>query len=305
MPEDGTGGRPPHGDGVDLSQLVFSGLTMGSIYALVALGYHIIYVATRVLNFAVGEQVAIAGLFALSLATGIPMLLAIPIAVVIGASFGVLYERVFLRPAYPHGEARAMIATLGIAIVIFQGKSLIWGVEPKPFPPFSGQPNESIPLLGADVEIQSFWVFAVLAGSLGALWFLYERTLWGKAMRAAAWNERVARLVGIDTGRMKAASMAIASALATLAGITVAPFILAGGVYGIAMGVKGFAGAIVGGLYSPVGVVVGGLLVGLFEAFVSGYISPGLRDPLVFSLLIVTLLVRPSGLLGHGEITKV
>lgn len=291
---------------LDVSQILFSGLTMGSIYALVALGYHVIYVATRVLNFAVGEQLALAGLLALTLlGLGLPMVVAVPVAVLAGLALGVAYERLFLRAAYAHGEARAMIATFGIALLIFNGKQLIWGVDPRPFPPFTGAPNEAVGFLGANVLIQSFWVYAVLIGSLAVLWYFFERTIWGKAMRAAAWNERAAQLVGINPGLVKATSTAIASALATLAGITIAPSLLAGGPYGLALGVKAFAGAIVGGLYSPTGVVAGGLLVGIFEAYVSRFISSNLRDPIIFAILIVMLLVRPSGLFGRGEVTKV
>lgn len=285
----------------DYMQLVVAGLTMGSIYALVALGYHIIFSATRVINFAQGDQVILGGLVALTLLTGfgLPLWVAILGTVIVGAAVGFFYERLVFRPTYKIGEAATIIATIGFSYFLFNGEGIAWGREAQAFPVFVGKENAVIDFLGAKVLVQSLFSFALVGITLVLFYLFFERTIYGKAIQAASTNELAAQLVGISPNQMKAYSVALASGLAALAGVIIAPFTLAGGAISVFIGIKGFAGAIVGGLDSAVGVVGGGLIVGLVEAFAAGLLSSGYRDPVVFSLLLLTLLIRPSGLLGR------
>jgi branched-chain amino acid transport system permease protein len=155
-----------------------------------------------------------------------------------------------------------------------------------------------IDIFGAKLLVQSLWGFALLGVTLVVLFLFFDRTLYGKAIKAASTNELAAHLVGISPNQMKAYSVALASGMAALAGVMIAPFTLAGGAIAVFIGIKGFAGAIIGGLDSPVGVVVGGLLVGVIEAFAAGTLASGYRDPVVFSMLLLMLLLRPSGFFG-------
>lgn len=285
----------------DYFQFVVAGLTMGCIYALVGLGYHIIIRATRAINFAQGDQVVMGGLIALSFITWIkfPILVAIILTLIVGGAIGLGYERLALRPTYKIGEISTIIATIGASLFFFHGQGLVWGREALAFPPFTGGENEVIDLLGVKVLIQSLWAFALLALTLVLLRLFFERTIYGKAMQAAATNELGAQLSGISPNRMKAYSVALASAIASLAGVMIAPFTLAGGAMAMSIGIKGFAGAMVGGLNSPSGVVAGGLIVGVVESFAAGTLASGYREPVAFSLLLLMLLVRPSGLFGN------
>src|SRR5512142_387538 len=257
----------------DYMQLVVAGLTMGSVYALVALGYHVILAATRAINFAQGDQVVLGGLVALTLLTALHL----PLWVAILGT---------------------IIVSIGVSYLLFHGEGVIWGREAKAFPVFSGRENDVVDLLGAKVLVQSFWSFALLGITLVLFYFFFNRTIYGKAIKAASTNPLAAQLVGISPNQMKGYSVALASGLAALAGMMIAPFTLAGGAIAPFIGIKGFAGAVVGGLDSPVGVVAGGLIVGLVEAFAAGLLSSGYRDPVVFGLLLVMLLIRPSGLFG-------
>ena len=284
----------------DYLQLVVAGLTMVSVYALVALGYHVILAATRAINFAQGDQVVLGGLVALTLLTALqlPLWIAILGTLVVGAAIGLLYERLVFRPTYKIGEVATIIASIGVSYFLFHGQGVVWGREAKAFPVFSGQDNQVIDFLGAKVLVQSFWSFALLGITLVLFYLFFNRTIYGKAIKAASTNALAAQLVGISPNQMKGYSVALASGLAALAGMMIAPFTLAGGAIAPFIGIKGFAGAVVGGLDNPIGVVVGGLIVGLVESFAAGLLASGYRDPVVFSLLLLMLLIRPSGLFG-------
>ncbi len=284
----------------DYLQFLIAGLTMGAVYALVGLGYHIIIRATRAINFAQGDQVVMGGLIALTFINGakFPLFIAVVLSLVIGGVIGLAYERLALRPTYKTGQISTVIASIGVSLFFFHGQGLVWGKEAQAFPPFTGGQNDVVNVLGAKVLVQSLWAFGLLALSLIVLNLFFERTIYGKAMQAAATNELGAQLSGISPNRMKAYSVGLASALASLAGVMIAPFTLAGGALAMPIGIKGFAGAMVGGLGSPIGVVAGGLIVGVVESFAAGLLASGYRDPVAFSLLLLVLLFRPSGLFG-------
>jgi branched-chain amino acid transport system permease protein len=217
----------------------------------------------------------------------------------LGFLLGLLYERAVLRPAARVGELAATIATIGTVYVLLYGHALIWGSLPQPLPFFSGGERDAKWQLGGiDVAAQQLWVLALLAFALAAVYLFFERTTYGKAIRAAANNPLGARLVGIDVDRARAVSVAIAIALAAFGGTIIGPITLVGGAGGVAIGIKGFVGAILGGLDSPVGCTLGGLIVGVVEKLLEGQFSYGIADPVVYSLLLAMLLLRPQGIFG-------
>jgi branched-chain amino acid transport system permease protein len=281
--------------------LIAAGLTVGSGYALVALGIHIILRATRVVNFAQGEFVILGGLLAYTGVTTLHLNIwfALAAATAAGFALGLIYERVVLRPAARAGELAVTIASIGTVYVLLYGHALIWGSLPEPLPFFSGADRDAQwHVAGIEVAAQQLWVVGLLAAALGVLYLFFERTTFGKAIRAAAANPLGARLVGIDVDRSRALSVGIAIALAAFGGTIIGPITLVGGAGGIAIAIKGFVGAVVGGLDSPVGCVAGGLLVGVVEKLLEGQFSYGIVDPAVYSLLLAMLLIRPQGLFG-------
>jgi branched-chain amino acid transport system permease protein len=282
-------------------QLVVAGLTVGSGYALVALGIHLILRATRVVNFAQGEFVILGGLFAysaVSLLHAGPWL-ALALATLAGFALGLVYERVVLRPAARAGELAVTIATVGMVYVLLYGHALVWGSLPQPLPFFSGgESDRTWHLGGLEFGAQQIWVLGLLAFALAALYLFFERTTFGKAVRAAAGDPLGARLVGIDVDRARSFSVGLAIALAAFGGTIIGPITLVGGAGGIAIAIKGFVAAIVGGLDSPLGCVAGGLFVGVVEKLLEGRFSYEVADPLVYSLLLAMLLIRPQGIFG-------
>jgi len=283
-------------------QLLVAGVTVGSGYALVALGIHIILRATRIVNFAQGEFVIVGGLFALSLVQVLHVnaWVALAGATALGFILGLVYERVILRPAARYGEISLTIATIGTIFVLLYGHALVpgWGSLPQPLPAFSGEASDALNIGGLSIPYQSMWVLALLLAALATMYLFFEKTFYGKAIRAAANNPLGARLVGIDITGVRAISVGIAIALAAFGGTIIGPITLVGGAGGVAISIKGFVGAVVGGLESPVGCVVGGLLVGILEKLLQGLFSYGVSDPLIYSLLLIGLLVRPQGLFG-------
>ncbi|HTW85346.1 MAG TPA: branched-chain amino acid ABC transporter permease [Candidatus Sulfotelmatobacter sp.] len=277
-------------------------MTVGSGYALVALGLHIILRATRVMNFAQGEFTVVGGLIALTLmqtfhATSVVALIG---ATICGFVLGLGFERFVLRPAARSGEMGVTIATVGTVFVLLYGHALVptWGSLQQPLPPFTGRLSDAIVVAGATIQIQSLWIGALLLLALAALYVFFERTYYGKAIRAAANNPLGARLVGIDVTRARAISVGLSIALAAYGGTIIGPITLVGGAGGVAIAIKGFVGAIVGGLDSPIGCVAGGLLVGVVEKFLQSGLGASRAEPTVYALLLVMLLLRPQGLFG-------
>jgi branched-chain amino acid transport system permease protein len=285
-------------------QLLVAGLTVGSGYALVALGIHIILRATRIVNFAQGEFTIVGGLLALTFVQVFHAntWFALAGATVAGFVLGLIFERLVLRPAAKSGEIPLTIATIGSVSVLLYGHALIpgWGSLPQPLPSFSGDASDAINVGGTSIQVQSMWVLGLLLAALAALYVFFERTYYGKAIRAAANNPTGAKLIGIDVTNARMVSVGLAIALAAYGGTIIGPITLVGGAGGTAIAIKGFVGAVIGGLESPVGCVAGGLLVGVVEKLIQGLpgVSYGLSDPIVYSLLLVGLLLRPQGLFG-------
>jgi branched-chain amino acid transport system permease protein len=285
-------------------QLIVAGLTVGSGYALIALGIHITLRATRIINFAQGEFTVIGGLLALTFVTafGVSTWLALVGATIGGFVIGLTFERVVLRPAARSGEMNLTIATIGSVFVLLYGHALVptWGSLPLPLPAFSGSAAAVVEIGGVAIGVQSLWVIGLLLVALAVLFAFFERTYFGKAIRAAANDPTGARLIGIDVRSTQAVSVGLAIALAAYGGTILGPITLVGGAAGTVLAIKGFVGAIVGGIESPVGCVAGGLAVGVFEKLIQGLpnVSAGAADPIVYSLLLLGLALRPQGLIG-------
>ena len=283
-----------------LLQYFISGLTNGAIYALIALGFGIIFNTTTIINFAQGEFVMLGAMCAISIYHLAPSLpLAFLGGVIIVSLVGLAFERLALRPVGEASPLTLIIITVGAGVFLKGVAMLLWGKESYTLPPFSGE--APLHLGPATILPQNLWVLGLMLALVLALEAFFRLTLTGKAMRACAYNPRAARLVGIPASRMVQLSFALSALLGAGAGILIAPLTL--GVYdmGTILGLKGFAAAIIGGLGSLLGGVLGGLLLGLAESFTSGLISSGYKDAVAFLLLLVVLFLRPRGLLGGRQ----
>lgn len=279
-------------------------MTVGSEYALVALGLHIVLRATRIINFAQGEFTIVGGLFALSFVELLHLnpWFALVGATVCGFALGLLFELVILRPAQRAGELGLTIATIGCVFILLYGHALVpgWGSTPQMLPAFSGAATNTIAVAGSTIQVQSLWIFLLLIVALALLYLFFERTYYGTAIRAAADNPLGARLIGIDVRSARALSVGLAIALAAYGGAIIGPITLVGGAAGFAITIKGFVGAMLGGLESPIGCVAGGLAVGVVEKLLQSRFSYDVAEPIVYSILLLALLVRPHGLFGRG-----
>ncbi len=288
-----------------LPQLLVSGVVTGSIYAVIAIGFTLVYNTTTAINFAQGEFVMLGGMLAYALyaVAGAPLALAVPAAVVAVTLLGALFDRltVYARPSM--SPMTLIMITIGGSIVFKGGTLLALGKDSVGLPAFSG--DRPIALGPATIPRQGVWVLAVAAVSLLALEVFFRRTMVGKAMRAAASNPYAATLMGIDVRRIVLLSFALSAALGAVAGAVVAPITLTAFDRGTMLGLKGFCAAIVGGLGSGVGGIAGGLVLGILESVGAGLVSSGYKDAIAFCLLIGMLLVRPRGLFGPAQVTKV
>jgi branched-chain amino acid transport system permease protein len=286
----------------DFAQFIASGLTRGSIYALVGVGFAIIYNSSNIINFAQGEFVMIGGMltaFLVATTGWLPTPIAIPVVVLAASLLGAAVYRLAIEPARNASLVTLIIITIGASVFIRGVVEVTLGKREHVFPAFSGE--AAVQILGASVTTQGMWVIAVLAAVAIALWWFFERTLFGKAMRATAQQPLAAKLVGIDVRRIMLASFALAAALGALAGILTTPITLTRYDVGIMLGLKGFAATMLGGLGNPFGALAGGLILGLSEALAGGYISSGYQDAVAFLLILAVLFFRPSGLFGRSQ----
>ncbi len=287
-----------------LVQFIVAGLKSGAIYALVALGFTIVFAATGAINFAQGEFFMLGGMTGAYLAhLGVPLPLAVILAVVATALLGALFEVVAIRPIAGGDPLRIIMVTIGGSVILRQAALHFFGPNEIALPAFTRGP--SLKFWGAAVELQTVWIWLITALSVGALVYLYRKTAFGAAMRATALRSDAARLVGIDTRFMVTASFALAAALGALAGLAVAPLTQTAFDVGAGIGVKGFAAAILGGLGNPVAAVGGGLVLGLLESLTAGYINPLYKDAVALVVLLGVLFLRPEGLFGGSGKEKV
>ncbi|HEY5669470.1 MAG TPA: branched-chain amino acid ABC transporter permease [Anaerolineales bacterium] len=289
------------------AQLTIDGLRGGAIYALIAMGFVMVFNVTGIINFAQGGFVMLGAMLAvtiyeweLPLPAWMHLLISVLLAILLTSLIGILVERLSIHPARSSSTLTLIIITVGIYIAT-QGLALLtWGADAYIYPAFTTleMADRTIRWMGIVIKSQSFWIWGITALVLIALAFFFERTLIGKAMRACAVNRRGARLVGISTSRMSVVAFALAAALGAIGGIVVAPILRPSYDMGLSLGLKGFVAAILGGLVSTPGAVLGGLMLGLIENLAAGVTKAGMKDIYAFILLILALLFRPQGLLG-------
>jgi branched-chain amino acid transport system permease protein len=285
-------------------QFFFSGLTVGAVYALVALGFTLIYNASDVINFAQGEFVMLGGMTTVFLAVaGVPVPLAALAAVAVTVATGLALHRFAIEPARGASAVALIMITIGASIFVRGAAQVLFDKRFHSLPhPFGTEP---IHLGGAAILPQSLVVLSGALVIVVLLWQFIDRTLLGKAVIATAANRLAARLVGIDTRRIVGLSFAVSAAIGAVAGILVTPITLTSYDVGSLLALKGFAAAMLGGIGSAAGAVFGGLLLGMLEAFSAGYLSSKYKDAVAFLVILVVLLAMPQGLLGRGKVERV
>ena len=287
-----------------LTQFLLTGLTIGAIYALVALGFAIIYNASHVINFAQGEFVMIGGMATVWLIQlGVPMLLAIPLAVLAAVAVGMALERFAIEPARGASPVTLIIITIGASILLRGLATLVWDKKLHTLPAFSGE--TPIQIGGATLLPQSLWVIGVTLVIVLLLGWFFGRTLMGKAVLATSHNPVAAQLCGINVRFVLFLSFGLSAGLGAIAGILIAPITLTSWDVGVMLGLKGFAAAILGGLGSGVGAVVGGLVLGIAESMGAGYVSSAYKDAIAFIIILAVLFFMPSGLFGKKSPDRV
>lgn len=278
---------------------LLTGLATGTTYALVGLGIALIFQVTGAINFAQGDFVAVGGLlFAVLREAGFATAVAAVLSVAVTAAVGALTYLLVIFPARRAGHDRLMILTIGASIVLQGSALLAFGADAHFAPAFG--PSRPLDLAGVAVPSQYAWSAGVTVVVMALLWFFLTRTATGTAMRASAMDPQAARLTGISPPRMGLIVFVLAAALAAIAGTVLAPLQPPDATAGVALGLKGFTAAVIGGLASPAGAVAGGLVIGLVETYATGYLSSEYKDTLTFGLLLLVLLIRPGGLLRRG-----
>ena len=284
--------------GTQILQYFLSGVTKGSIYAVVAIGFNLIYSATGVLNFAQGEFVMLGGMVAVTLAHFAPLPVAVGGAVVIVALFGSLLEILFFRKLRRHSVLHLIIITIGLSIVIQEAALHLWNEQVRSLPYFTGNEVSSVKIFGAAISPQVLWVLGTVAVVVVLLHSFLKYTLPGRAMRACSSNPEAAMLAGINLPNMRTLSFGLSAALGALAGCVISPITMTHYEMGGPLAIKGFAAAILGGLGNPMAAVAGGLLVGVLEAFAVSRLPAAYNDVAAFAVLLLVLFVRPHGLFG-------
>lgn len=288
----------------ELLQFTFSGLTVGAVYALVALGFTIIYNASGVVNFAQGEFVMLGGMITVfAHAAGAPLPAAAALAVVATAAVGILLNKLAIERARGASVVTLIIITIGASIFLRGAAQLGFDKQLHRFPSFSG--DDPIAVGGATILPQSLWMLVGAAVVFAALYLFFTRSLTGKAVLATANNKLAAQLVGIDTDFVMALSFGLSAAIGALAGILATPITLTSYDAGTALALKGFAAAMLGGMGNPFGALVGGLLVGLIEAMTAGYLSSDYKDAAAFVVILAVLFAMPQGLFGKSAQERV
>lgn len=286
-------------------QYLLSGMVIGAIYSMVALGFYIMWSAVRAVNFAHGDTLMIGSVIAVALMwSGAPLYIGIPIAIVIAAVFGVLIERFAVRPLNDGPSSIGwMLSTIAIGLMIEAYVTISFGSDPRSLP--SPLMDTPIMIMGAGVFIHELLVPVAAIALLFALDGFYKHTMLGRAMRAVAQNPMAAGLMGIDVRRMASFSFAVAAALGALAGILVAPIVQVSATMGVILGLKGFLVAIIAGMSNARGIVIVGFAYGVLERFVEGFGNTALREVVGFSVMIMLLLIFPKGIFSPKEVQKV
>ncbi len=291
-----------------IPQLVVAGITSGCIYAIVAVGFSIIYNSTQVINFAQGEFVMVGAIAAAVLLAKTSLAWAFPIAILAGCMVGALVALCVLIPLRRASVITLIIITVGASIMLRGLAQLFWGEGAIPVPPFTGMEaavgqvgvveDHVFKLFGAVIRAQELWVVGVTALLVIGMHLFFRCTLVGQGMRACAMNPAGAKIVGISVRRMIVLSFVMAAALGAAAGVTVSPVFYAKCNMGTALGLKGFCAAVLGGLGNFGGGVAAGIVLGIVESLAGGLLWSDYKEAVAFVILLAILLIRPQGLLS-------
>jgi branched-chain amino acid transport system permease protein len=290
-------------------QYCFSGITVGSIYAIVAIGFNIIYNTTGIINFAQGEFVVLGALIAISFSHvfiplfpfGFALLLSIVLSVIITTVIGGVIEIVFIKWIKDPTVLRLIIITIGLSLLIRETALHVWDEKVRAFKYFTGTEVSSISILGAHFSPQVLWVLGISAVIVICLSLFFRFTLTGRAMRACAANRTAARLCGINIKMMVTISFMISAAIGALAGCVISPITQTQYNMGAPLAIKGFVVAILGGLGNSLAAVAAGLILGLLESFSIVWLPNAYRDVVAIIILLVILFFKPSGIFGRKE----
>jgi branched-chain amino acid transport system permease protein len=288
----------------DLLQYTVSGITIGVIYAMVAIGYNIIYNVTEIINFAQGEFVMLGGLFAVFFVGSLqlPIFLAFFAAIICAGFVGFSMDRFVIRRARNTSVLSLIIITIAISIMLKGSAMLAWGKDPYSLPAFSSGPP--VMIWGAAIQPQAFWIVGVSTLVVICLTLFFHRSVYGKAMLACADNPNAAQMVGIPVRQMMLLSFTLSAAIGAAAGVIITPVSLMEYDRGALLGLKGFGAAVLGGLGQFFGALVAGAVLGLAESFCAGYLSSGYKDAVALIILLLALFFKPEGLFGSSEAAK-
>ncbi len=286
-------------------QYLLTGLSVGSVYAMMGLGFYVMWSAAKAVNFTYGDIFMIGAVLTVVLMDmGIGLLPAALLAILASSAGAAAIERGFVRPFNREANSIGwMLTTIAVGTMMESSTTALFGSNPRMLP--SPLAEEPIRMGGAGIYPQELLLPVALVVVTVALELFYRRTLLGRAMRAVAYNRTAAGLVGIDADRITLIAFALAGMLGAVAGVLIGPVIQASSTMGAIIGLKGFMVAIIAGIANARGVVIAGLLYGVTEKFIEGYLSTAARDAIGFTLMVLLLLLFPQGLFGKKEFSKV
>jgi branched-chain amino acid transport system permease protein len=286
-------------------QLILSGIAIGSVYGLIALGFQITYSVSNTMNFSQGASVMLGAVlcYTLNITLGWPIALSISLTVLVCALLGLVIERWAVRPFAVNGSNSWLLTTIAVGIIAENLIMLTFGKEVRAYPsPLAQTP---INLLGFGIFPLELLIPVISLAIAFFLRFTFTHTLWGKAFQAVSENPDTAKLMGIPVEGAIAFSYALSTVLAGIAGILIAPLYNVSAGMGTLLGLKAFATAIIGGLTNPWGMTIAGILYGIGESLAAGYLGGSYREIIGFALVILILTIRPNGLLGKPQVEKV
>ncbi len=283
-------------------QYCLSGVTVGSIYAIVAIGFNIIYNTTGIINFAQGEFLIIGAMTAISFHQVLPLPLAMVLAVLVTTLIGGMMDLLLLRRVRDASVLRLIVITIGVSIVMREGMLHIWDEKVASLPYFTGTEVTTLTVLGAHISPQVLWVLGVCAIIVAGLTLFFRFTMTGRAMRACADDPMAATLCGINSRRMITLSFMLSAAIGALAGCVISPITQTQYDMGAPLAIKGFTVAILGGLGNSMAAVAAGLLLGLLEAWTVSQFEVAYKEAVSIVVLLLILVFRPNGLFTRREI---
>ncbi len=281
-----------------LLQYIITGITVGSVYGLVALGFNIIYNSTEIINLAQGDFVMLGGMSSVFFLTVLhfPLAISVVLAILFAFIVGALLERITIWPLKNANQVTLILITLAISMILEGTVVLIMGRNSYSMPYFTG--SHTIFLFGAAIFPQYIWVIGISAVTVISMNYFFNKTVTGKAMKACSDNPTSASLMGIPVKRMILLSFAISALIGAIAGAAITPSLLMEYDRGPMLTIKGFAAAIIGGLGSFGGAIIGGLILGISESLFAGLISSGYKDAASLAILLLILFIKPSGIFG-------